>query len=163
MIEWIGSDESTKNIRNPAERSDMPLKNDSLGFLEECNLNALSQNWNELSFDESDWESPMILDYPIKTLLLDENAPLYETLVYPEKILHVGQTYDVINDFEEDEDDSEMDFVSQCILEGQPELNQEFLIDNLESILGKGGYCTITPKNPAHDQAFSLFLQFPRE
>ncbi len=58
FTEWIGSDQTTRIIRNVAERSDVPLKNDAMGFIEEFDSRKMPQNWNELDFDDSSGNLP---------------------------------------------------------------------------------------------------------
>ncbi|MBD3351093.1 MAG: hypothetical protein GF364_06370, partial [Candidatus Lokiarchaeota archaeon] len=47
---WLGSDKDCKITRNKGERSDMPLKNGCLGFLEEYDTTKVPKDWNEINF-----------------------------------------------------------------------------------------------------------------
>ena len=164
--EWIISDETCKIIRNSGENSIMPLKNDALGFIEDFDSRKVPRNWNELGFDDSKWEKPEIFNYPIKTLIIDENAPLHEELQYPSEIIEVGESDNVEFDEDLDEEDfEEMDFCIQSMMEGNPEPLESFEVKNIEHLTNPqaGNYCEIIPKEGAEKKTFSLFLKFGRE
>ncbi len=161
-IERIGSGETTKVTRNAGERSNIPLKNDALGFAEEFDSRQVPRDWNELGFDDSTWKKPLILEYPIKTLLPDENHPLHEEFVCPAKILAIGENKDVNQDLD-DEDRQSADFNVQHMLEGPRGELKNFEVTNPDALLGKGGICEITPKDRAETRVLSIFLQFGKE
>jgi hypothetical protein len=159
---WIGSDSETKVIQNVAERSDMPLKNDAMGFLEEIDSRMMPQDWNEAAYDDSKWKSPVILDYPVKILLEDENAPLHEELVFPEKILHLGEVQDLCNDEDFDEEDMKgMDFNIQYKMEQDPEPLQSISVINPENLITNNGVCEITSFDPS--KACFILLKYAKE
>lgn len=159
---WIGSDESTKVIRNLAERNDVPLKNDALGFVEEFDSRKMLKAWNHVDFDDSGWENAFILDYPIKTLLLDKNAPLYEEIVFPSQVIDVGETDDIHFTGEYSEAElTEMDFCIQNMLEAEIKPLNTITVKNVEALLGKDGVCEIIPKRGG--KAVSIMLQFEKE
>ena len=162
FTEWIGSDQTTRIIRNVAERSDVPLKNDAMGFIEEFDSRKMPQNWNELDFDDSSWESALIQDYPIKTLLKDDNSPLDEEIVFASKILEIGEVPDINFSPDYDEKDlAEMDFCVQHMLEDPPKPLESLIVDGQELFLGQAPVCEITPQSEG--KALSILLQFPRE
>ncbi len=158
----FGSGEVSKVIRNAGERSNVPLKNDSLGFIEEFDSRQVPRDWNELRFDDTTWKKPVILDYPIKTLLLDENHPLREEFMYPSAILGIGENRDVNLDLD-DEDRQSADFCVQHMLEGPRDPLASFDIVNVEALLGNEGICEIIPKSGSETKVLSIFLRFAKE
>lgn len=157
-IEYIGSDvENTKIIINDAEKSDMPLKNDAIGYLEDFDNQKMPKDWNEIEFDDTGWKKPIILNYPIKTLILDENAPLHEEERYAEKVIHIKETEQEWDD----EDKAEMDFNVMNAMEVDLKPLVDFKVTNPEVFLGKEGICEISNTNPK--KALSIFLQFGKE
>ncbi|MHA1681960.1 MAG: alpha-L-rhamnosidase-related protein [Promethearchaeota archaeon] len=160
---WIGSGAGTRITINKGERSDVPLKNDALGFIEECDSRLIPSNWNEVDFDDTDWTEPMILDYPIKTLLIDENAPLHEEICYPSEILVIGENDDVNYDMDEDEKEEHLDFCIQHMLEGPIGELDTFSVAGKDNLLTGGGIVEVIPGNDSGGKVFSLFIKFPHE
>ncbi|MHA1341626.1 MAG: alpha-L-rhamnosidase-related protein [Promethearchaeota archaeon] len=171
--DWIFSDKNCKIKLNEAEKQDVPLKNDALGFVEEFDSRKMPKNWNEVDYEEraeDGWKAPEIYDYPIKTLILDPNAPLHEHFCLPQKILQIGTNDDISFDEDMDEEDlEEMDFCIQHMLEGPYEPNEDFEIINQEILISESpnanSYCEIRPKDSkeAHKKVLSIFLKFEKE
>lgn len=158
ISEYVGSDtDNTKIIVNDAEKSDMPLKNDAIGYLEEFDSQKLPKNWNELDFDDSSWKKPILLNYPIKILILDENAPLFEEERFAEKIVHIKE----LDQEWDEEDKAEMDFNIMNAMEMDLKPLKDIKVINSETFLGKDCVCEISSQNP--DKALSIFLQFGKE
>ena len=161
---WFGSDNECKIITNPAEKSDMPIKNGCLGVIEELDSSKLPKSWNEVDFDDDEWREPKIYDYPIKTLIIDENAPLDEEFYVPERILDIGQSNDIRSDDDmDDEDLEEMDFCVEHMLEGKPEPNKSFQVINQSAILTGDDICEIRPNQQSDGKVLSIFVKFPKE
>ena len=160
---WEFSGKETKIIVNEGERSDMPLKNDALGYIEEFDSRQVPANWNEIDFDDKEWDSPKLLDYPIKTLLADENHPLHEELEYPSEFIVIGENDDVNYDMDEEEKEEHLDFTIQHILEGPIEELEHFEITGKEKLLTGDGTCEIIPDEGAEQKVLSIFLKFPYE
>ena len=159
MDEWIGSGSSTKCIVNPAENILAPSKG-GLGFVEEFDGRLLAKNWNELDFDDSEWQNATIYEYPIKTLLLDVNAPLFEEEVFPTEIRNVGEVDDGFFDLDPQEQTT-LDFNILNALDSKLQPLSSATITNLDALLGKDGYCEINPPSPG--KAISLLLYFDRD
>lgn len=162
-VAWSGSGEGTRVLPETGHRSDMPLKNDALGYLEECDTRAIPATWNELDFDDSSWITSASLDYPIKTLLLDENQPLHEETVHPSAILATGECDDVNEDMDEEDRAEGLDFCIQHVLEGALDPVRSFTITNEQALLGKGGTCEIVPGAGARGRALAIVVRFPHE
>src|SRR5271157_350808 len=157
--EWIGSNEVTKCIVNAAEKS-LAASKGGLGFLEDVDSRLIPKEWNEVDFDDSVWNNATIYDYPITTLLLDENAPLFEEEVFPIGVLNLGE----VLDSEQDIDPVDLDQVDFNILNNldgvvQPLSTAE--VTNVDALLGKGGICEIS--SPAQDRAIAFMLYFDQE
>ncbi|MFX0098182.1 MAG: alpha-L-rhamnosidase N-terminal domain-containing protein [Candidatus Hodarchaeota archaeon] len=160
----LGSDQETKIILNKGEASKLPLKNGCLGFIEQFDSRKVPKNWNEVDFDDSSWKKPVVLNYPIKTILFDENHPLHEEFVYPSEILVVGENDDIRyeEDFDE-EDEAEMDFCIEHMLEGPIDELKSFEIINREALLGGDGICEIVPKEGSRGKVLSIYVKFDKE
>jgi hypothetical protein len=161
--EWIGTDTTTKVTRNQGERSDMPLKGGCLGYLEECDLRKVPRDWNELEFDDAAWENAEIYDYPIKNLLLDENAPLHEEFHRPAILLKLGETDDYTADILEESPEDRPDFNVQSLTEHPVDPITNFDIIGHENLLSGKGVCEIRPKGDSENRAVLLFFQFAKE
>ncbi len=160
--EVIGSGEKTRVIQDPSEKQDMPLRNGCLGFIEELDTSKLPKMWNEVGFDDSTWEEAFLLDYPITTLLRDENNPRDEKFYYPKKILNIGECDDCIQDLDE-EDLAEMDFNIFHKIEYPPSEITSFEIKNGEGIKREGEIMEIVPKEGSENKVFAMFVQFEKE
>ncbi|MHA1869546.1 MAG: family 78 glycoside hydrolase catalytic domain [Promethearchaeota archaeon] len=168
-ILWIYSDaNNTRVIRNIAENNDVPIKNDALGFVEEFDSRKMPKDWNKVDFDDSSWGRPIELDYPIKTLIYDENAPLFEKEYFPYEIIEIGETLDVryMEEFDE-EDLEEMDFCIMNMLEETPEPLKTFKINDEKNILANaeknGNRGILEIEGTDEKQVFSIILRFEHE
>lgn len=160
-VTWEGSGPATRVLRNAGERSQVPLKNDALGFIEDFDSTAVPGDWNEREYDDAGWETPIVLDYPIKFLLPDPNHPLHEERVFPAKILIVGENADLGPELAEE--DEYVDFCVQHMLEGPIGPLESFEVTNREALLTGEGACVVTPGPGAAGQVLSLFFKFARE
>ncbi|MBD3187289.1 Bacterial alpha-L-rhamnosidase [Candidatus Bathyarchaeota archaeon] len=162
-VTWIGSGNDTRVMINSGERSDMPLKNDALGFLEEFDSRKVPRDWNEIECDDSTWNEPIILDYPVKTLLRDENQRLHEEQCLPSEILKIGENDDVNHDMDEEEKEEHIDFCVQHMLEGPIGVLEHFTVNNANGFLAGKGPLEIVPMDGASGKVLSILLKFPHE
>jgi alpha-L-rhamnosidase len=161
-IEWEGSGLETKIIKNPGQKSDVPLKGGCLGFIEEYDSTKVPKEWNEVDFDDSEWKSPTILDYPIKSTLIDENSPLDEKFYYASEILDLGECDDITDEYDE-EDLEEMDFNIIHMLEDRPSEIKSFKVTNSDCFTGKEGIIEIEALEGTSNKILSVFLKFEKE
>ncbi len=162
-VQRFGSGKDTRIIVNEGERSDMPLKNDALGFIEEFDARLVPRDWNETDFQDDNWKSPVILDYPVKTLLLDENHPLHEEVVFPSGFLVIGENDDVNYDMDEEDKEEHIDFCMQHMFEGPVQPLAHFSVENEANLLSGAGCCDIVPKDGSRGKVLSLYVRFPHE
>jgi alpha-L-rhamnosidase len=161
--EWIGSDDQTRVAPNEGESSDLPLKNDALGFIEEFDSRRVPKAWNEIEFDDTGWFKPVILDYPIKTILLDENHPLHEEIMPPSEIIVIGENDDVNREMDEEDKEEGLDFCVQHMLEGTIGPLKHFTVINQDNLMKGKFSCEIVPNAGSDGKVLSIFLKFPHE
>ncbi|MHA1732907.1 MAG: alpha-L-rhamnosidase-related protein [Promethearchaeota archaeon] len=161
-VEWVGSGVDTRVVVNSGEKSDVPLKNDALGFVEVFDSREVPRDWNELDFDDSGWERPLVLDYPVKTLIPDENHPLHEHVEFPSEVLRVGENPDANLELDE-EDKAEVDFNVEHMLEGPIGGLAKFDVEGVDALVGGRGPCVVTPRAGSDGRVLAIFLRFERE
>ncbi|HME51100.1 MAG TPA: family 78 glycoside hydrolase catalytic domain [Candidatus Lokiarchaeia archaeon] len=156
----IGSDHATRALKLDAYKQDAPKKNGTLGRVDIVDLSRVPQDWTNLEFDDSNWESPLELYNPFE-FLIKRNIPfLREFEVNPANIMSCGEVEDAGADLSDSEDDEEIpDF---CIKNGM-EPNESLktaTIDGMDAIINPhdGAACEIT--SPGEGRAVYLLLDF---
>ncbi len=161
--EWVVSDDTCKIVINEGEKSDCPLKNDAIGRIEDYDTRKAPKNWNELEFDDSKWQKPLILNYPILATYHWPYDYLHEEIIHAEEIVAIRNNEDFRfsdPDAEEEEDPKNLDWNVAYMMESVGA--QPYQVQNPEALLGKGGVCIIDPPCEPNS-VVQIILKFPRE
>ena len=91
----IGTDESWKQIENTYFITDQPRRNgEGIGFIDYLDSRNELKDWNQLSFDDSEWENASVIgEHPVApwTGILQPNLNfIVENVISPISVLEIG-------------------------------------------------------------------------